>query len=71
MCSRFRIVFSTVVELEIVDLRFHKYNRQNPASARASAHMSPRYAMLRSLMHTNARCFLSVRNYNLLRSLNF
>ena len=39
--KRFRIVFSTDVGLDIVDIRFHKQSRQKPAVARASAHMSP------------------------------
>ena len=52
--SRFWIIFSTTIGSEIVEIRFHKYNRQKTAPARASAHISP---ALRALMHANARCF--------------
>ncbi|MHA1549879.1 MAG: hypothetical protein ACTSXV_00310 [Alphaproteobacteria bacterium] len=39
--NRFRIVLSTAIGAEIVDTRFHKYNRQKTAVARASAYISP------------------------------
>ena len=68
VCSRFRIVLSIEVEAEIVEIRFHKYSRKKTAAARASAYISP---ALRALMHANARCFVPVRKYHLLRSFNF
>ena len=69
--NRFRIVFSTVVGSEIVDICFHKYGRQKTAAdARFHAHLASALQLQSTLMHANARCFLSVRKHNLLRSFN-